>query len=114
MRYLSWLPPWVQQHDPAEAPDPAARFVAEEQRVPDRVGRPRVPALWWTLNPRYNSLHEVHRLNTTSSHAADALLGGRDAHAQTRFDFVRDALDIVAFMLALRTETHRAAPSAFI
>ena len=106
VQYLSWRPPWVQSHDPAEEMDPGARFVPEAQRVPDRVGRPRVPALWWTLNPRYNSLHEVHRLNTGSPYAADALLGGRDAHAQVRFDFVRNAPDIVAFLIALRTELH--------
>ena len=60
------------------------------------------------MNCKYNSVYDIHRLNVaTELERARAAVGSlQDEHAEVRFDFVRDAPDIAAYMVALRAELH--------
>ena len=100
VQFLSWKPPWVLPSTGAD--DVPERFIAEAQRVPDHLGLGRIPSLWWTLNPKYNSLYEIHCLNVRSV-LGRAAVGDFDGNTSgVRFDFVKAAPDIATFMIALR------------
>ncbi len=71
--------------------------------VEDTVGLGRIPAFWWTQNCKYNASYDIHRLNVGSNFARAAVESVLDEHSHVRFDFTRDAPDIVIFMVALRT-----------
>ena len=59
------------------------------------------------LNHRYNFDYEVHRLNVKDRAAAARALCSNDALSRRwRFNFVRDAPDVVVYMHAVRTELH--------
>ena len=75
------------------------------RHVSDDIGLGRHPCAWWTLNCKYNAAYDVHRLNLESGarEALDANAVGRD---EVRFLFARDNPDLVAYLLALRTELH--------
>ena len=105
VKHLAWRPPWVKPSEVGE-PDPAAPFVKPEHMVEDTVGLNRIPVSWFTLNCKYNTAYDIHRLNVGSQFARAAVESVRDEHQQVRFDFVRDAPDIATFMVALRTELH--------
>merc|ERR1711965_960705 len=62
VRHLSWRPPWVAGLAGEEAPG-GAEFLMGNTTVKDSVGLGRSPALWWTLNCRYNAAYDIHRLN---------------------------------------------------
>ena len=70
----------------------------------DRHGLGRIPSLWWTLNPKYNSLYEIHRLNVRAELGREAVRAFEDNASDVRFDFVRAAPDLATYMIALRTE----------
>ena len=72
--------------------------------VRSTVGLGRIPTFWFTQNPCYNEVYEVHRMNVGASHIREALLSRADGHKDVRFAFTRDAPDIMSFMLALRQE----------
>ena len=60
--------------------------------------------MWWTMNCHYNAVYDVQRMNV-SSKLGDAAVDARyDGDKQERFAFVRDNPDLVAQMIALRTE----------
>ena len=103
VKHLAWRPPWVKAAD-FESPDPAAPFVRPEHMVEDTVGLGRIPAIWFTLNCKYNAAYDIHRLNCASKFANAAVASLRDEHSHVRFDFTRDAPDVVTYMVALRTE----------
>ena len=70
----------------------------------DRHGLGRIPSLWWTLNPKYNALYEIHRLNVRAQLGRDAVANYEDNLSDVRFDYVRSAPDLASYMIALRTE----------
>ena len=86
------------------ADDVPERFIAEPQGVPDHIGLGRIPSLWWTLNPKYNSLYEIHRLNVRSALGRAAVQDFDGNTSDVRIGFVKAAPDIATFMIALRTE----------
>ena len=102
VQYLSWRPPWVRA--PPGADDVAQVFISDEHRVDDVLGLGRIPTFWWTLNAKYNALFEVHRLNVRGQLERDAVGQYADTLSDVRFDFVRSAPDLAAYMIALRTE----------
>ena len=80
-------------------------YLSDSETVKDTLGYGRIPGAWWTLNHRYNYDHEVHRLNVKDPDATlRALLKETSESRRHRFDFVRDAPDIVTQMHALRSE----------
>ena len=101
VQFLSWLPPWVK---PRTGFDDVETFIDDEHRVEDRHGLGRIPTTWWTLNANYNRRYDIHRLNASSALAREALRTDSDNAADVRFNFVRSAPDLVAFMIALGTE----------
>ena len=101
VQFLSWRPPWVK---PRQGADDVETFIDDEHRVEDRHGLGRIPGLWWTLNPKYNALYEIHRLNVRAQLGREAVASFDDNTSDVRFDFVRSAPDLVAYMVALRTE----------
>ena len=103
VKHLAWRPPWVKSSEVGE-PDPAAPFVQPEHMVEDRVGLNRIPVIWFTLNCKYNSAYDIHRLNVAAQFARPAVESLEDEHRQVRFDFSRDAPDIVTYMVSLRAE----------
>ena len=102
VQFLSWRPPWVRA--PGGADDDAEPFLADEHRVPDQHGLGRIPTPWWTLNPKYNALYEIHRLNVRAQLGRDAVTSYEDNLSDLRFDFVRAAPDLATYMIALRAE----------
>ena len=111
IKHLSWAPPWVQfKHEDDSAWQEQMEnapycFVCDNVTVPDKVGYGRIPAAWWTLNHRYNYDFEVHRLNVKDRAATRRAVCSNDAEARRhRFDFVRDAPDVVSYMHAARVE----------
>ena len=64
------------------------------------------PSVMVTLNCKYNTVYDIHRLNVASRFARAAVENLRDEHDLVRFEFIRDAPDIATFMVALRTELH--------
>ena len=59
---------------------------------------------WFTLNCKYNTAYDIHRLNVAAQFARPAVESLEDEHRQVRFDFSRDAPDIVTYMVSLRAE----------
>ena len=73
-------------------------------RVDDVIGLGRIPTAWWTLNCKYNDAYDIHRLNVRAELARRAVDAQEVGLDDVRFDFVRSAPDLAAFMIALRTE----------
>ena len=122
VKHLSWVPPWVNFKGPEGDESGGRRYLDTKDApkddggsdqhtatnlrlVDDDVGLGRLPSSWWTLNCKYNAAYDVQRLNLAKGgkDAVDERVGG---NAETRFIFARDNPDLVAFMLALRTELH--------
>jgi len=120
VKHLSWVPPWVEAPEgkepsgrcyldtkdaPYDKKDDGDKKVKDLRLVMDDVGLGRFPSSWWTLNCKYNAAYDVQRLNVGrgGNAVADDKASG---NAETRFLFARDNPDLVAFMLALRTELH--------
>ena len=101
---MSWRPPWVCARGASDADDCRFMFIGRNERVVDTVGLGRIAMVWWTQNCAYNSAYDIHRLNTTSPHAVDALRDTEDKYKQVRYNFVRDRPDLVAYIMALRAE----------
>ena len=72
--------------------------------VEDMIGLNRIPVTWFTLNCKYNTAYDIHRLNVASQFARPAVESFRDEHKQVRFEFTRDAPDLATFMISLRAE----------
>jgi len=108
VKHLSWVPPWVDAGQEEDWQVPVGRrFLGEDSKpVPDELGLGRHPSLWWTLNCKYNDAYDVQRMNTTSAGGDAALDERSEGDKQERFRFTRDNPDLVAYMLALRTELH--------
>ena len=104
MKHISWRPPWVEGDEGEE--DAAALLLGENRRVEDLVGLGRMAAAWFTLTCKYNAAFDIHRLNAEVEGASLAVDPGSTAGDQHRFQFIWDAPDIAAFMVALRTELH--------
>jgi len=107
VKHLSTIPPWVQTTGERDEP-PGRRYLGEHTwgDVEDRVGQGRHPSVWWTLNCKYNAAYDVQRMNVKSTRASEALDVSSDGYKEERFLFARDNPDLVAYMLALRTELH--------
>jgi len=104
VKHLGWRPPWVKASEGSD-PDPAAAYLVDEKfAVEDLVGLGRIPVIWWTLNPKYNALYDVQRLNADLRRARAATEDGAAREKQARFDFGRDRPDLVAYQVALRAE----------
>ena len=105
VKHLSWVPPWVGLEEGDTAP-PGRRFLGPHSiAVDDVVGLGRHPSQWWTMNCKYNAAYDVQRMNTKCKLGDEVLdefdvAGGK----RERFLFVRENPDLVAYMLALRTE----------
>ena len=56
------------------------------------------------MNCKYNSAYDVQRLNVDSKLGDQSVDEGVAGDKQERFEFVRDSPDLVAQMLAIRTE----------
>jgi len=107
VKYLSWLPPWVTRDgEGVETERSLDPFFAGtgSRRVPDTVGLGRYPSQWWTMNCKYNAAYDVQRMNTKSALGDMSVQESVGGDRQERFEFVRDSPDLVAYMLALRTE----------
>ena len=76
----------------------------DAQRVADAHGLGRIVTTWWTKSAKYNALHEIHRLNVRGELERNAVGQFDDSLADVRFDFVRSAPDLAAFMIDLRTD----------
>ena len=118
IKHVSWAPPWVRPcRSPSrgeECSDLDVRmasaplcYIGENELMEDKVGYDRIPAVWWTLNHRYNYDYEVHRLNVRDRAATRHAVTSNDAEAKRhRFNFVRDAPDVVVKLHSLRAELH--------
>jgi len=108
VKHMSWVPPWVDAGQDEDGQVPVGRrFLGKESKaVPDEVGLGRHPSLWWTLNCKYNDAYDVQRMNTACAGGDAALDEQCEGDKQERFRFTRDSPDLVAYMLALRTELH--------
>ena len=60
--------------------------------------------MWWTMNCKYNAAYDVQRMNTASKTGNASLDAHDEGDKQERFLFVRDNPDLLAYMLAMRTE----------
>ncbi len=103
VKHMSWRPPWVLA-PPGIEEQVGASFRGDIKPVEDTVGLGRTLATWFTLNPNYNQLNEIHRLNVHAPDVESALDPAISSHAQVRYDFIRDSPDIAAFMVHLRKE----------
>ena len=101
VQFLSWRPPCAR---PRTGVDDVETFIDDAHRLTDRHGLGRIPSLWWTLNPKYNSLYEIHRLNVRAELGREAVRAFHDDASDVRFDFVRAAPDLATYMIALRAE----------
>ncbi len=84
--------------------DDVETFIKDEHRVADRYGLGRIPTIWWTLNAKYNSRYDIHRLNVGATLGREAVLADGDDASDVRFDFVRAAPDLTTYMHALGAE----------
>jgi len=103
VKHLSWRPPWVRTGS-GEADDD---YLGESVAVDDVVGLDRSPGFWGTLNcgfRGYNNVYDIHRLNIGAQCAEDAVRSVDSVYKPVRANFVRNAPDLVAFQIALRTE----------
>ncbi len=105
VKYLSWLPPWVQEAQERLASVQGA-LLGRNKVVEDVLGRGRIPAAWYTLNCKYNAAYDVHRFNGPSVEAASAVDPSVTDAREIRYRFIRDAPDIATFMVSLRAELH--------
>ena len=110
VKHLSWIPPWVDGRDANGDLPEGRRFIDRELEgkvvVPDEVGLGRHPSLWWTLNCKYNAAYDVHRMHVESG-LGDVLLNEMDDSSRhERVAFTSNSADLVAYMIALRTELH--------
>ena len=78
-------PPWVSKKGPGEK-DIADGYLGENYKCQDLIGHGRIPLSWWTKNLAYNKAYEIHRLNTHSKVAKEAVSGETDTGSSTRFD----------------------------
>ena len=60
--------------------------------------------MWWALNCKYNAAYDVQRMNTKCANGDMALNEWDDSNVQERFLFTSNNADLVAYMMALRTE----------
>jgi len=104
VHHMSWRPPWVRPRDAPDQEDPRLRFIGLNEVVEDSVGLGRIPMFWWTQNCAYNSAFDIHRFNTTSPNAVEALTDPEDIFKQVRYNFIRDRPDLAAYIVALRAE----------
>ena len=56
------------------------------------------------MNPKYNALYDIHRLNVRAELGREAVRAFDDNTSDVRFEFVRAAPDLATYMIALRTE----------
>ena len=103
VKHLSWCPPWVEG---AVRAGPEVEFLQDNRRAEDRLGLGRIPAIWWTLNCRYNAAYDIHRLNVGARFAREAVDVADDSQAGERFAFIRDCPDLATYMLGIRMELH--------
>ena len=104
VKHMSWVPPWVEQESKGMEPV-GHRFLGDESiLVPDEVGLGRYPSLWWTMNCHYNAAYDVQRMNVESRLGNAAVDGLMEGDKRERFEFARDSPDLVAQMMAVRTE----------
>ena len=76
MKHLSWKPPWVVGvGDDGE--DLAEAYLGSNTKVKDEVGLGRIPGFWWTLNCKYTSVYDIHRLNVATELGGRWVLAGR-------------------------------------
>ena len=101
VQFLSWRPPCVK---PRTGVDDVEMFIDDDHRVADKHGLGRIQSLWWTLNPKYNSLYEIHRLNVRAALGREAVRSFDDNASDVRFDFVRAAPGLATYMIVLRAE----------
>lgn len=73
------------------------KLMGEGKILVDRMGLGRQGAFWWTLNPKYYMVYDIHRFGSTT--AKDTPLT-----STTRNLFLRDHPDIASYMFALKTE----------
>ena len=104
VKHLSWLPPWVERGKGLVGEEAQHPFLGSSTEVGDSVGLGRIPSKWWTLNCPYNYVYDIHRLNVDAARGAEALVSQDAKLRQVRYDFVRDAPDVAAYQIALRTE----------
>ena len=91
VKHVSWAPPWVRPRSgggedkvPLEtllASEPLC-YIGENLMVDDAVGYGRIPAVWWTLNQRFNYDYELHRLNVRDRKATARAVCANDAVAK--------------------------------
>ena len=80
------------------------RFMGPDSvTVQDEVGLGRHPPLWWTMNCHYNAAYDVQRMNVGSTQGNASLEEGRGDRRE-RFTFTKECPDLVAYMIAVRTE----------
>jgi len=65
IKHVSWAPPWIRPCRSHSRGEECSDYIGENEMVEDQIGYGRIPAVWWTLNHRYNYDYEVHRLNVT-------------------------------------------------
>ena len=104
VKFISWRPPWVRSRSSDGCASVESCFIKDQHCVDDQVGLGRIPSYWWTQNCRYNYAYDVQRLNITAAFVPEALVSKMDEHAHVRFAFTKNAPDLVAYMLTLRTE----------
>ena len=95
---------WVVQIPSHPPPSLGQRFLEGNEQIKDDVGLGRHPSLWWTMNCNYNCAYDVQRMNVTGEVGAAILDPDGNEHKEARFLFTRDNPDLVAYMLAFRTE----------
>ena len=124
VKHLSWCPPWVDK--PVDDADSdleviprddhncsghsanprrlGTKYLNNNSSLDDKLGLGRAPSMWFTLNTKYNSANDIHRLNVYNQDAASALDTGVDGYRTIRQQFARDCPDLVAQQIVLRTE----------
>jgi hypothetical protein len=124
VKHLSWCPPWVDK--PVDDADSdleviprddhncsghsasprrlGTKYLNKNSSLSDKLGLGRAPSMWFTLNTKYNSANDIHRLNVYNKDAASALDTGVDGYRKIRQQFARDCPDLVCQQIVLRTE----------
>ena len=104
VKHMSWVPPWVDALIAGNEPIGRRFLGSDSTLVEDCVGLGRHPSLWWTMNCHYNAAYDVQRLNVKSKLKHEAVDERGTGDKTERFMFVKGNSDLVAQMLALRTE----------
>ena len=124
VKHLSWCPPWLDK--PVDDADSdleviprddyncsghsasprrlGTKYLNNNSCLGDKLGLGRALSMWFTLNTKYNSANDIHRLNVYNQDAASALDTGVDGYRTIRQQFARDCPDLVAQQIVLRTE----------